>query len=525
MTMTSLPLVLLLSLLCVRDALCILPSTKLFYRLKSNVKLQSDYNSELVKQNEEIIQTSTTTVVEQYFEAYSKSTESSDDKVLRECKLIGSNVLKKTLVPSRKLEAWRYTNINNLFNVKPDEKNNRCNINYDMIKDHIDVECLNSYIVILDGHLFFDLSNTKNIDTSKVKINNFDDSMLIEKFISVKNIPDINEINRNSFGSDVISSLNLLNIAGLIHIDVLNNANNMPPIQLLYISTASINHKFNKLIISVSENSNLKLKQSFISINNENKFNNILINSCTEVNLSNNSNLVHTYIQNLNNVTNHLEVINTNVYANSNYDLTILQSGSNIDRINSHITLKESNANCTLNGIILADTHQSLDIHSSIIHDAPNCFSRQKQHNIINNNGEAIFKGRIRIPKHAQFTDSDQQCKTLMLGKNAKLLAMPTLEITADNVVCSHGASVTDLDENSMFYLQSRGLNRREGKKLLIRSFALSLLENNVVDKKDIDRTINKIDQMYVNDVLSFSSTDSGHVDRNVGTDKKYLSL
>ena len=525
--MTSLPLVLVLvlSLLHVRDALCILPSTKLFNRLKSKVKLQSDYNSELVKQNEEMLQASTATVVEQYFETYSKSTESSNNKVLRECKLIGSNALKKTLVPSRKLEAWRYTNINNLFNIKPGGNNKRCDINYNMIKDYIDVECMDSYIVILDGHLLLDLSNTKNIDTNKVKINQFDDNMLIEKYISIENIPDTDEINRNSFGSDIISSLNLLNIADLIHIDVSNNANIISPMQLLYISTASIDHKFNKLIISVGENSNLKLKQSYISINNENKLSNTLINSCTDVNLSSNSNLVHTYIQNLNNVTNHLEVINTNVYANSNYDLTVLQSGSSINRINSHIKLKESNANCTLNGIILADTDQSLDIHSSIIHDAPNCFSRQKQHNIINNNGEAIFKGRIRIPKHAQFTDSDQLCKTLMLGKNAKLVAMPTLEITADNVVCSHGAAVTDLDENSMFYLQSRGLSRREGKKLLIRSFALTLLENNVVDKNDIDGIINKIDQMYVNDVSSYSSAGGRSVERDIGGEKKYLSL
>jgi Fe-S cluster assembly protein SufD len=71
-----------------------------------------------------------------------------------------------------------------------------------------------------------------------------------------------------------------------------------------------------------------------------------------------------------------------------------------------------------------------------------------------------IFKGRIRIPQHAQLTDSDQLCRTIMLGDRARIIAMPTLEITADNVVCSHGASVTDLDENSMFYLSSRGINR-----------------------------------------------------------------
>lgn len=72
-----------------------------------------------------------------------------------------------------------------------------------------------------------------------------------------------------------------------------------------------------------------------------------------------------------------------------------------------------------------------------------------------------MFKGRIRVPKHAQLTDSDQLCKSLMLGEKARVVAMPTLEITADNVVCSHGAAIADLDENSMFYLAARGIDRR----------------------------------------------------------------
>ena len=108
-----------------------------------------------------------------------------------------------------------------------------------------------------------------------------------------------------------------------------------------------------------------------------------------------------------------------------------------------------------------------------LIHKCSNLFSGER--------GEAIFKGRIRIPKHAQLTESAQLCRSIMLGENsnyslcflqiviyvcglgdkARVIAMPTLEITADNIVCSHGASVADLDENSMFYLSARGVNRK----------------------------------------------------------------
>ena len=91
--------------------------------------------------------------------------------------------------------------------------------------------------------------------------------------------------------------------------------------------------------------------------------------------------------------------------------------------------------------------------------------------------GEAIFKGRIRVPSQAQLTDSGQLCRTVMLGERARVVAMPTLEISADNVECSHGASVADMDQNSLFYLASRGVDQQEARKLLLRGFVFDLLQ------------------------------------------------
>jgi Fe-S cluster assembly protein SufD len=139
---------------------------------------------------------------------------------------------------------------------------------------------------------------------------------------------------------------------------------------------------------------------------------------------------------------------------------------------------------------------QSLDLHSSISHLAPSATSRQKQRNVIGERGEAIFKGRIRIPQQAQLTDSDQQCRTIMLGERARVVAMPTLEISADNVVCSHGASVADLDENSMFYLSARGIDRKEARKLLLKGFVFDLLQHALLDQAAANRITAKIEAM-----------------------------
>ena len=144
----------------------------------------------------------------------------------------------------------------------------------------------------------------------------------------------------------------------------------------------------------------------------------------------------------------------------------------------------------------LAHTKQSLDLHSSIFHNAGEQVSRQQQRNVVGEGGEAIFKGRIRIPQQAQKTDSDQLCRSLMLGDRARVIAMPTLEITADDVTCSHGASVTDLDENSMFYLAARGIDRKEARKLLLRGFVLDVLGGHLLDRRAEARIIDKLTDM-----------------------------
>jgi len=180
------------------------------------------------------------------------------------------------------------------------------------------------------------------------------------------------------------------------------------------------------------------------------------------------------------------------------YGIGLAQLGARLGRINIHIQANAPHANCSINSVLLAHSRQSLDIHSSILHNDKEQISRQQQRNVIGEQGEAIFKGRIRIPKIAQKTDSEQLCRSLMLGQRARVIAMPTLEITADDVTCSHGASVTDLDENSMFYLAARGVDRREARKLLLRGFVLDVLVGNgsLLDKRAVERIIDKLTSM-----------------------------
>ncbi len=103
---------------------------------------------------------------------------------------------------------------------------------------------------------------------------------------------------------------------------------------------------------------------------------------------------------------------------------------------------------------------QSLDLHGSVRHLAPRSYSKQLQRNVIGDGGEAIFKGRIRLPAVAAGSVSSQLCRSIVMGEKPRVVMMPVLEVGSDDVDCSHGAVAGDVDENTMFYLSARGLDR-----------------------------------------------------------------
>ena len=185
-----------------------------------------------------------------------------------------------------------------------------------------------------------------------------------------------------------------------------------------------------------------------------------LVVANTHISVADNAVVRHSYSQELpSQYGRHAEVLLADLKTNSSYTLTSIQIGCLNSRLNIHANILGETTNCTINGVMLCEEKQNSDIHSSIVHDTPSARSRQQQRIVVSPKSQGVFKGRIRIPKHAQETDSDQLCRSVMLGERARVIAMPTLEITADNVVCSHGASVADLDPNSMFYLKSRGMS------------------------------------------------------------------
>ncbi|OLP89295.1 UPF0051 protein [Symbiodinium microadriaticum] len=138
-----------------------------------------------------------------------------------------------------------------------------------------------------------------------------------------------------------------------------------------------------------------------------------------------------------------------------------------------------------LTGVMLADTKQQLDLHSLIHHSVPSCRSKQQHKNLVGGSAECIFKGTIRVDAEAGFNMRlftprallPNFARSLLLTKKSKVKAMPSLQIQADDVSCSHGAALTQLDKDELFYLASRGLDGRDARRLMLAGFPTDLLD------------------------------------------------
>lgn len=250
-----------------------------------------------------------------------------------------------------------------------------------------------------------------------------------------------------------------------------------PPLQVevTFISTGARSCSSPRLVIDAQKNSRLHIIESHLSLNASETS---LSNGICRVVLAEGAQVDHDFLQQKAEGARFVHSLTAELGAEARYHLRLVQSGARIARVNAAMVLAGESSSCKVSGIMLANQQQQLALHSLIHHVAPGCRSEQPHKNIVTGMAECIFKGSIRVDKEAQKTDSSQLCRSLLLTKKAAVKAMPSLQIQADDVTCSHGAAVTELDENQEFYMRSRGLDPGAARKLLLVAFPQDLLGN-----------------------------------------------
>jgi Fe-S cluster assembly protein SufD len=160
----------------------------------------------------------------------------------------------------------------------------------------------------------------------------------------------------------------------------------------------------------------------------------------------------------------------------SNFSSHTVTLGGAIVRNEASVVLAGEGGECTLNGLYLANGRQLVDNQTTIDHAQPHCDSHELYKGILNGRSRAVFNGKIIVRLDAQKTDAKQSNKTLLLSEDAQITTKPQLQIFADDVKCTHGATVGQLDQDALFYLRSRGLSRDQARQLLTHAFAADLL-------------------------------------------------
>jgi Fe-S cluster assembly protein SufD len=200
-------------------------------------------------------------------------------------------------------------------------------------------------------------------------------------------------------------------------------------------------------------------------------------NPVIEITLADGANLSHYRWQNEAREAFHLATILADLAPNADYESFSLVTGAKLSRAEFHVALNGPNAATHVNAAQLLGGRQHGDFTTVIAHRAPNCGSRQTVKSVLSDHARGVFQGRIEVDRIAQKTDGYQMNQALLLSPHAEMDIKPELQIFADDVKCSHGATIGALDEEQVFYLRSRGIPEPQARAMLIRAFLTEALE------------------------------------------------
>ncbi len=241
------------------------------------------------------------------------------------------------------------------------------------------------------------------------------------------------------------------------------------PIHLLFVSTGnepSISTPRNLFI--AGKNSQVSIIESYVSLTDVP----YLTNAVTEIVAGEGSIIEHDKFQDESINAFHIGTTHFQQYAGSNVVSNSIALGGSIVRNNVTSVLGAEGIECTLNGLSLVTGTQLVDNHTAIDHAMPNCVSHELYKSVLDGKSRGVFNGKIFVRKDAQKTDAKQTNKTLLLSDEATMDTKPQLEIFADDVKCTHGATVGQLDDEQVFYLRSRGLSLEAARDILTVAFA-----------------------------------------------------
>jgi Fe-S cluster assembly protein SufD len=387
--------------------------------------------------------------------------------------------------PSKRDEAWKYTSLNSIlkhdYSVFPKNENA---IEYNDVKKYF-IHDIDSYkVVFIDGKYSSHLSQTTHdgIDVclmsaalSKPKYR-----ILIENYFN------------KAATKDSITSLNTAFSQEGAYIHIPKNKVVEKPIQILHFSTGNESALMlqPRNLIVVDENSHVQIIERHQSLTE----NPVLTNSVTEIFANKRAIIDYYKIQNDKQSASLIDNTFVKQKRESHASVHTFSFGGKLTRNNLNFYQEGERIDSTLNGVTIIGDKQHVDHNTLVHHIEPNCESHQDYKGIFADKSTGVFNGKVYVNKEAQKTNAFQSNNNILLSDSASINTKPQLEIFADDVKCSHGCTIGQLDESAMFYMRTRGIPEKEAKALLMFAFS-----NNVLDSVKIPEIKQRITKIIAN--------------------------
>ena len=384
--------------------------------------------------------------------------------------------------PTVKDEDWKYTNLATLA------KEEFVPVTTGWGKTHAShyayPETAEAHLLVVDGHLREDLSTKTGLG----------DVIAVDLFSAVEDAR-YNKIVRKylarnaGYHNNGLTALNTAFIQSGVFLWIPKNVKLERPLQITFLADGENGASFPRLLIVAEENSSVTVIENFVSSNGGKYF----TNAIAEIVLKDGAQLEHYRVQRESNNAYHVSTTSAELGRASRYDTTSINLGAQLSRHDVSVVMDHEGAETAVDGLYMVGADQHSDTHSVIDHKVPHCTSHQLYKGILDDNGRAVFNGKVFVREGAQKTDAQQTNKNLLLSEKARVDTKPQLEIYADDVKCAHGAAVGQIDPEELFYLETRGIGPELGRSLLTYGFA-----EEVIGKIKIDSIRAQLDEIVL---------------------------
>lgn len=385
--------------------------------------------------------------------------------------------------PTKKDEEYKYTNLKEIIEK---EYNFRAETAHNITKEQLNELHLGEdhfdYIVFVNGQLQKELS--------KISIENIE-LLSLSHILNDGNHQEISEKYFNQIASKKLAfpSLNTALYTHGFFLKVPKNVVIEKPIHIFYLSQNQSQNTFynTRNLLVVEEGAKVEILESHHNFDESFVF----TNSVTEIYAGKNSKADWHKLQNDSETSYLVDSTYAKQERDSQATVNTFSFGGKLVRNNLDFIQNGENIHSFMNGITIIGGEQLVDHHTAVHHNEPNCESYQNYKGIFNDKSHGVFNGKVFVDKIAQKTNAYQQNNNVLLSEGASIDTKPQLEIFADDVKCSHGCTVGQLNEDALFYLRARGISKNEAQALLLYAFASDAMEN--IDIEPLKLKISKL--------------------------------